>query len=98
MSKIDEIVERRAEGYGHPKKNFEDIAALWSAWMYSRRESKTFPFTDALEPLDVAAMMILLKLARLIKTIDQDTIDDIQGYAKCIELIYLQKEEEENDG
>lgn len=61
------------ERYGRPEDNFEAVARLWGA--YTGHE-----FTA----VDVAAMMILLKLARVssghAKT---DNWIDIAGYAAC---------------
>jgi len=78
MSKIDDIVKARGELYGHPGKNFEMIADLWSTYL-------GFP----LNLLDVGFMMILLKVARAKQggTVTPDTLDDISGYAECLRII-----------
>lgn len=61
----------RNKDYGDPKDNFGDTAALWSAY-------KGVTFTAH----DVAAMMILLKVARLATSPDKwDNWVDIAGYA-----------------
>lgn len=60
--------------YGEPEDNFGVIAAMWSAYL-------GYPVTAA----DVAAMMILFKVAR-IATAEQPSRDsyvDIAGYAAC---------------
>lgn len=59
--------------YGDPKDNFADIAALWNT------------YTDAsFKSTDVALMMILVKVARLMnKPNDKDGWLDIAGYAAC---------------
>jgi hypothetical protein len=61
----------RNQDYGDPRPNFEDTAAMWSAY-----KGVTF------EAHDVAAMMILLKVARL-KTSPgkRDNWTDAAGYA-----------------
>ncbi len=63
----------RQEAYGAPEDNFEKIAAMWSIYL------------DAdITPKDVAAMMILLKTARVAS--GQNVTDnwvDIAGYAAC---------------
>ena len=64
------ITADRNESYGDPKNNFEMIAALWSDY-------KGVQF----EPHDVAAMMILVKIARVTTSPDKaDNWIDIVGY------------------
>ncbi|MCC8064794.1 MAG: DUF6378 domain-containing protein [Clostridiales bacterium] len=63
----------RETDYGKPEDNFGEIAALWSAW---RGEAYTAQ--------DVAAMMALLKIARIGG--NRATVDswvDLAGYAAC---------------
>ena len=63
----------RQEAYGTPEDNFAKIAAMWSAYLDA-----------AITPEDVAAMMILLKTARVAS--GQKVADnwvDIAGYAAC---------------
>lgn len=60
--------------YGKPEDNFGVIAAMWSAYL-----------GDPVTAADVAAMMILFKVAR-IATAEQPSRDsyvDIAGYAAC---------------
>ena len=65
----------RERDYGSPENNFGFIAELWTA--YSGGETI---FTSA----DVAAMMILLKLARVSTGYGKsDNWVDIAGYAAC---------------
>lgn len=61
------------KGYGKPENNFGVIAEYWSA------------YTDTvITPEDVAAMMILLKVARVqTGTAKDDNWVDIAGYAAC---------------
>lgn len=63
----------RKDQYGETESNFSLIAQLWSCYL-----------GVAIEPKDVASMMILLKLAR-VKTGTQkkDNWVDIAGYAAC---------------
>lgn len=64
---------QRQQDYGTPENNFARIAALWSAYTGN-------PYT----PADVAAMMILLKVARIKTTPShRDSWTDIAGYAAC---------------
>jgi hypothetical protein len=72
----------RQENYGHPAINFSRIAEYWTTHLKSKLNG------SALLPEDVAAMMILLKVARLANSPShRDSIVDIAGYARTIELI-----------
>lgn len=72
LDKAKEIVNgARQENYGKPEKNFANIATYWS--VYLGRDIKA---------TDVAAMMILMKLARLENNPKhEDSWIDIAGYA-----------------
>lgn len=72
LDKAKEIVNgARQENYGKPEKNFANIATYWS--VYLGRDIKA---------VDVAAMMILMKLARLENNPKhEDSWIDIAGYA-----------------
>jgi hypothetical protein len=77
----------RQRDYGPPEQNFERICRLWNDHMINRG---LIP-NDRLEPLDVAAFMILMKLARLAATPDhRDSVTDIIGYALCYAELALQ--------
>lgn len=63
----------REQDYGNPENSFQMIAELWSAY-------KGIEFS----PVDVAAMMCLLKIGRIAG--GSESIDnwvDIAGYAAC---------------
>lgn len=63
----------REKSYGSPEDNFKMIANLWSTYT-------GYPFTAQ----DVAAMMILLKIARVATGVNKDdNWVDIAGYAAC---------------
>lgn len=65
------VLGERNLDYGDPTENFTDIARMWSAY-------KGIPF----EAHDVAAMMVLTKVARLKTTPSKmDNWVDIAGYA-----------------
>lgn len=67
------VLTDRAREYGHPEDSFALIAALWSR--YTGLDIST---------ADVAAMMILLKLARVEgNPRHMDSWVDIAGYAAC---------------
>ncbi|QOP65919.1 hypothetical protein SEA_STLSCUM_56 [Mycobacterium phage STLscum] len=75
----------RNKNYGHPRENFDDIAELFSAYLER-------PITD----LDVANLMILVKVARVKGTgYHRDSYTDIAGYAGCAARIYEEPVEED---
>lgn len=61
----------RASDYGDAYENHQRIASLWSTYLSDR------PLTAR----DVAHMMILLKVARLMHSGNDDCYVDISGYA-----------------
>lgn len=68
----------REHTYGKPSKNLECIAGMWNHYIESAGRK--------LSAKDVAAMMVLLKTARLANQIDhRDSVVDICGYAALIE-------------
>lgn len=67
------------ERYGTPESNFSDIAELWSVYLIS-----TGIKGAVIHPRDVAAMMALLKIARIAAgTASADSWVDLAGYAAC---------------
>lgn len=63
----------REQDYGTPEKNFEIIAEFWSTYM-------GYPFVAH----DVAAMLALLKIARIASgRAKEDNWIDLAGYAAC---------------
>lgn len=72
LEKALEIVNgARQENYGKPEANFARIAAYWTLYLEKH-----------VTPADVAAMMILMKTARLQNNIKhEDSWIDIAGYA-----------------
>lgn len=63
----------RQENYGTPEDNFKRIADLWSIYL-----------EQDIAPHDVAAMMSLMKIARLMNQPNhQDSWVDLAGYAAC---------------
>lgn len=70
------LTDRNAD-YGDPEDNFQVIANYWNNYLFSLNGK-------ALEPYDIAAMMILMKISRLVTSpsvIDHWT--DIAGYGGC---------------
>lgn len=72
-------VNARPKAYGPPEQNFERIARLWTDHLLNRYDEST-----VLDPVDVACMMALMKIARLEETPDHvDSWVDLAGYAAC---------------
>lgn len=72
----------REQDYGSPENNFQTIAELWSVYLGKLpKDANGVPW---LVPADVAAMLALLKIARIAgggaKT---DNWVDLAGYAAC---------------
>ena len=66
--------------YGHPRDDFARIAVLWASYLAAK-----YGGSATVEPEDVSAMMILLKMARLMETpTHRDSIVDIAGYAETM--------------
>lgn len=63
----------RGQDYGSPENNFRTIADMWSAFMGIE-----------ITPTEVAAMMALLKIARVASGHSKaDNWIDLAGYAAC---------------
>lgn len=75
----------REKQYGNPEDNFKRIAELWSVYLTSIFEDVIFE----LDPIDVAKMMVLFKIARANGPKDKlDNYVDIIGYAACAAEIF----------
>lgn len=81
LSVADKIVNgERQQAYGTPEQNFNRIAELWTTYLSAREEEHL----DVINAKDVAVMMMLLKIARIMSgTSTQDSWIDIAGYAAC---------------
>lgn len=78
---IKHTLEARQEHYGHPADNFRRAAMMLNALLEKK-------LSIPLDEHDVGAMYIALKLARLPQDrTHADTIHDIQGYARCMEMV-----------
>ena len=75
------IVEQdRQNSYGKPENNFAQIAEYWNIYLASKKVNAF----EKIEPIDVANMMILLKIARTkANPYYLDNYIDIAGYAAC---------------
>lgn len=73
------VTQNRNVEYGDAEDNFRNIADLWNAYFLGR-----FFISGRMAPHDVAILMILVKVARLIQTpTSRDSWVDIAGYAAC---------------
>lgn len=80
-SEIENTLAQRREHYGHPADNFRRAAGMLNALLEPK-------LAKPLDEHDVGAMYIALKLARLPQDrTHADTIHDIQGYARCMEMV-----------
>lgn len=68
----------RQDDYGKPERNFERIAMLWTHYLGPDR------LQIGISPVDVAAMLALLKIARIASGHGKsDNWVDLAGYAAC---------------
>ncbi len=84
----------REKQYGNPEDNFSRIADLWSVYLTSLFEDEKIVVD--IDPIDVAKMMILFKIAR--SNGDKDKLDnyiDILGYGACAAEIFESSEKAE---
>lgn len=67
------VVGDREQDYGSPESNFGRIANLWTAFL-----------NITITPVEVAAMLALLKIARIASGhAKEDNWIDLAGYAAC---------------
>lgn len=75
----------REQSYGNPENSFETIGLLWGVYLWSAYPelSKVMGF-NRINAKDVAAMMALLKIARIATGHGKmDNWVDLAGYAAC---------------
>jgi len=71
----------REKTYGHPSKNLNTIAVMWKAYLGALSKD-----LDELNAKDVAALMMLVKVARFANDPShRDNLVDICGYAALVE-------------
>lgn len=74
----------REQDYGSPENNFQTIAYLWSTYIRAARPELSGWAFNELDPKDVAAMLALLKIARIAGgNAKEDNWVDLAGYAAC---------------
>lgn len=75
----------REGSYGSPEDNFKAIASMWNSYLYAKGliTNDTSEW-KGITPGDVAAMMALLKIARISTGRSKaDNWIDLAGYAAC---------------
>jgi hypothetical protein len=70
------ITGDRQKDYGPPEENFQRIAEFWT----TRLRRKLLP-DEEITAREVAELMILLKVARMIQSPTEDSYKDAAGYA-----------------
>ena len=71
------VCGEREKEYGSPENNFHTIALLWMVYLRDRLKAD-------IRPEDVAAMLALLKIARIASgNAKEDNWIDLAGYAAC---------------
>lgn len=69
------VCGKREQDYGTPEDSFEMIGKFWTVYL---------DYATKIDAHDVAAMMALLKIARISKSPDHmDSWCDLAGYASC---------------
>lgn len=78
------VCGQREQDYGKPEDNFNTIGLLWSVYLNAAHPEYTqkFPY-NGINAKDVAAMMALLKVARIATGSSEDSFVDLAGYAAC---------------
>lgn len=82
----------REHAYDHPARNFERIALLWTAHL----RAKYGMIVPAIEPHDVAWMMMQVKQGRQIHMNKRDNVVDAIGYIACVQKM-IDYEEQHDD-
>lgn len=83
----------RDRSHGEKQKNHQNVATLWSAYLSIRRDP------DApISALDVAHLMVLLKMARTqLGAFNADDWIDMVGYSACAgEIAFSVMQDEES--
>lgn len=74
LDEIQSVIAQREDNYDRPEKMFSTIADMWASYLRVGR----------ITPADVAAMMVLFKIARSTAGSNESTADDLLdavGYA-----------------
>ena len=72
ISEVGKLISGRGKNYGEPLANMQDTADLFNVYLKGK---------DKVEAIDIPVLMILVKVARLMKTpYHLDSHSDIIGY------------------
>ena len=87
----------RQDNYGDIHTSFGQIAAYWDTYINRKIkkvlseielvETRDVTFSIDINAMDVANMMILLKISRAQNKFDRDSYVDIAGYVACAEQL-----------
>ena len=88
------VCGEREQDYGKPEDNFETIGLFWVTYLHAAHPDyfKAMPI-DGITAKDVAAMMGLLKVARIATGSKEDSFVDLAGYAACAGEIATRQED-----
>ena len=71
----------RGQDYGHPADDFEKTSKIWSAILGCK-----------VSPEQVALCMIGVKISRLCNSYKEDSVIDIAGYARTLQMVHEYRE------
>ena len=75
------VCGNREQDYGSPENNFRTIANFWATYLNTKHDCDV---CITIDPEDVAAMLALLKIARISSgRMKDDNWIDLAGYAAC---------------
>ena len=85
------VCGEREQDYGSPENNFETIGLLWSVYLRAAHPEINLAI-NGITAKEVAAMMALLKVARIATGSSSDSFVDLAGYAACAGEIAAKRE------
>lgn len=78
------VCQSREADYGSPERNFGAIASLWTDYLVAAQIIDPETTGRLISPKDVAAMMVLFKVARIATgRVKADSWVDAAGYCAC---------------
>ena len=84
---ITTLIQERQQDYDIPARDFKKSGLMLSGFGFRCIDSKTGE-TRMIEAKDIPVMMILIKLSRESYKHKRDNTDDIQGYARTLQMIH----------
>ena len=85
------VCGEREQDYGSPENNFETIGLLWSVYLRAAHPEINLAI-NGITAKEVAAMMALLKVARIATGSSPDSFVDLASYAACAGEIAAKRE------